>query len=106
MKPLTCSSTKSAKRPDVSKINTVVITDKNEHTNRKLSSSTLAALQEFYTERDSREKEFAKLQARAEAVHDAASGKGGKLSMDVFAEDWNESQFWVGFFWSLSFPIF
>ncbi|KAL2268117.1 hypothetical protein VTJ83DRAFT_2963 [Remersonia thermophila] len=58
-----------------------------------LSSSTLAALQEFYAERQSREEEFSKLQARVEILH-AAGTSGQKLSMDLFAEDWNESQFW------------
>ncbi|KAL2170434.1 hypothetical protein VTG60DRAFT_4920 [Thermothelomyces hinnuleus] len=57
-----------------------------------LSSTTLNALKEFYAERDSRAEQFAKLQARADALHAAAEEK--LLSMDAFAEDWNESQFW------------
>ncbi|KAL2179464.1 putative N6-adenine methyltransferase-domain-containing protein [Thermothelomyces heterothallicus CBS 202.75] len=57
-----------------------------------LSSTTLNALKEFYAERDARAEQFAKLQARADALHAAAEEK--VLSMDAFAEDWNESQFW------------
>jgi hypothetical protein len=57
-----------------------------------LSSSALDALKEFYAERHARNDEFAKLQAKAEALHAA-----GQLSMDAFTEDWNESQFWVCF---------
>jgi hypothetical protein len=55
-----------------------------------LSSSALDALKEFYAERHAHDEEFAKLQAKAEALHAA-----GQLSMDSFTEDWNESQFWV-----------
>ncbi|KAK4246364.1 NADH-ubiquinone oxidoreductase 40 kDa subunit [Corynascus novoguineensis] len=57
-----------------------------------LSSTAFDALKEFYAERDARAEHFAKLQAKAEALHDAAKEK--LLSMDAFAEDWNESQFW------------
>lgn len=70
-----------------------------------LSSSALDALKEFYAERDAREERFAKLKAQAEEQFDAASAgaaAGGgpvqPLSMDVFAEDWNKSQFWVCLF--------
>ncbi|KAL1838181.1 hypothetical protein VTJ49DRAFT_2962 [Mycothermus thermophilus] len=59
-----------------------------------LSSTTLAALQEFYVERQSREEEFATLKARVEALSAAASAEGQKLSMEAFGEDWNKSQFW------------
>ncbi|RDW73870.1 protein-lysine N-methyltransferase EFM5 [Coleophoma crateriformis] len=51
-----------------------------------LSGSALDALKEFYADRDARQKQFEDLKAGAEA--DAA------LSMETFAEDWNQSQFW------------
>jgi hypothetical protein len=57
-----------------------------------LSASTLGALQAFYAERDARSKQFEDLKAASEERH--ASSQPQKLSMDVFAEDWNESQFW------------
>lgn len=56
----------------------------------ELSGSALAALQEFYTERDDRQKRFEELKSVAEDQHSKA-----RLSMDVFTEDWNASQFWV-----------
>ncbi|KAL2134615.1 hypothetical protein VTI74DRAFT_11357 [Chaetomium olivicolor] len=60
-----------------------------------LSASTLDALKAFYAERDAREQQFAKLQAQAEEQHASAAAREAKqLSMDVFGEDWNESQFW------------
>ncbi|MCJ1299013.1 hypothetical protein MMC08_001804 [Hypocenomyce scalaris] len=55
----------------------------------ELSGSALTALQEFYTERDDRLKRFEDLKSAAENQHSKAS-----LSMDVFTEDWNASQFW------------
>ncbi|KAK5653556.1 hypothetical protein OQA88_8815 [Cercophora sp. LCS_1] len=55
-----------------------------------LSSSTLDALKSFYAERDAHSEKFAKLQAEAE---ERLAGSG-TLSMDMFTEDWNESQFW------------
>ncbi|KAI9052547.1 hypothetical protein LZ554_003890 [Drepanopeziza brunnea f. sp. 'monogermtubi'] len=61
--------------------------------NPVLSSSALSALKEFYAERDAREKQFEDLKNVAEQKHDAAT-KQAPLSMDAFAEDWNESQFW------------
>jgi len=63
---------------------------------RVLSSSTLDALKQFYSERDAQQEKFARLQAEAE--QDAADRSGqapAPLSMDAFTEDWNESQFWV-----------
>lgn len=57
---------------------------------RVLSSSTIAALQEFYTERDIQEKRFEDLKARIESQTLQAP-----FSMDMFSEDWNASQFWV-----------
>ncbi|KAK0101530.1 hypothetical protein ONS95_006697 [Cadophora gregata] len=53
-----------------------------------LSGSALSALKEFYAEREARKERFEDL--KAEAGNNATSS----LSMDAFAEDWNESQFW------------
>ena len=64
------------------------ITDENS----ALSGSALDALKEFYADRDARQKAFEDLQTAAEEN----ATKGALLSMDAFAEDWNESQFWVG----------
>jgi hypothetical protein len=58
---------------------------------RALSSSTLDALKEFYADRDARLKQFEDLKTVAEENAE----RGVPLTMDVFAEDWNESQFWV-----------
>ncbi len=72
---------------------------------RQLSGSALAALQDFYKERDVQQKRFEDLKT--------ASESNVKLSMDMFSvlfssyilvflcltmlkEDWNASQFWVG----------
>jgi hypothetical protein len=55
---------------------------------RQLSGSALDALKEFYGERDARAKQFEELKGKAEDDFE------GKLSMDVFTEDWNASQFW------------
>lgn len=57
---------------------------------RELHSDTLAALQEFYLERDSQEKRFQDLKKDIEQ-----KGSQAQLSMDMFSEDWNASQFWV-----------
>ncbi|KAF2751664.1 hypothetical protein M011DRAFT_463174 [Sporormia fimetaria CBS 119925] len=54
----------------------------------QLPADTLAALQEFYGERDSRQKQFEDLKTKAEDEFE------GKLSMEAFTEDWNASQFW------------
>lgn len=53
----------------------------------QLSGDAMAALKEFYADRDNQEKKFEDLKAAAEDQHQ-------KLSMDMFAEDWNASQFW------------
>ncbi|KAF2200551.1 N-6 adenine-specific DNA methyltransferas-like protein 2 [Delitschia confertaspora ATCC 74209] len=54
----------------------------------QLSADTLAALQGFYAERDTKQKQFEDLKAKAEKEFE------GKLSMEAFTEDWNASQFW------------
>jgi hypothetical protein len=59
--------------------------------NRVLSSSALDALKEFYTDRDARQRQFEDLKTAAEET----AANGVPLTMDAFAEDWNESQFWV-----------
>ncbi|PMD20508.1 hypothetical protein NA56DRAFT_749481 [Hyaloscypha hepaticicola] len=55
-----------------------------------LSGSTLNALKEFYADRDARLKQFEDLKTVAEQNAE----RGVPLTMDAFAEDWNESQFW------------
>jgi hypothetical protein len=59
--------------------------------NSQLDPSTLALLQEFYTERDEREKQFEDLKSKAEDDFDDVSKP---LSMDLFTESWQDSQFW------------
>lgn len=54
----------------------------------KLPGDTIAALQEFYTERELSAKRFEELKAGLE-------GRPQILSMNMFTEDWNASQFWV-----------
>ncbi|TGO50679.1 hypothetical protein BCON_0178g00050 [Botryotinia convoluta] len=54
-----------------------------------LSGSALDALKEFYKDRDAHQQKFEDLKQRAEDQAD-----GVPLTMDAFAEDWNESQFW------------
>ncbi|KAH9819839.1 Protein-lysine N-methyltransferase EFM5 [Teratosphaeria destructans] len=55
-----------------------------------LPADTLALLQEFQLEKDARAKQFEDLKAKAEEAFD----KNDELSMDLFGEDWNASQFW------------
>ncbi|EME40334.1 hypothetical protein DOTSEDRAFT_159137 [Dothistroma septosporum NZE10] len=59
----------------------------------QLSADTLAVLQEFNLEKDAKAKKFEDLKAQAEADFEGAA-ENGKLSMDLFGEDWNASQFW------------
>lgn len=54
----------------------------------KLPGDTIAALQEFYTERELSAKRFEELKA-------GLDGRPQILSMNMFMEDWNASQFWV-----------
>ncbi|KAI9868420.1 MAG: hypothetical protein M1813_005863 [Trichoglossum hirsutum] len=55
----------------------------------ELSKDTLEALRQFYSEQDDRQKQFEDLNAQATEDADLSS-----ISMDLFAEDWNASQFW------------
>ncbi|KAF2121792.1 putative N6-adenine methyltransferase-domain-containing protein [Lophiotrema nucula] len=56
----------------------------------QLPADTLAALKDFYGERDTRQKQFEDLRAKAENDFDGKE----KWSMEAFTEDWNASQFW------------
>ncbi|KAI1739043.1 hypothetical protein F4680DRAFT_459528 [Xylaria scruposa] len=84
-------------------------TEKEKREDRKtLSADALAALQEFYTERDAQTEKLEKLKALVETHDDdrgqreneenegVGAGKGPtpELSIHTFTEDWNESQFW------------
>ncbi|KAI8870111.1 hypothetical protein GQ42DRAFT_111386, partial [Ramicandelaber brevisporus] len=72
----------------------------------QLSLAALAALQEFQTEKAAQEAQFEKLRAVAEQRFQAASttategDEGGdkakvpQVTMDLFTEDWQLSQFW------------
>ena len=57
----------------------------------ELSADTLRLLQEFNADKVTRAKQFEDLKDQAENVFQDGDGK---LSMDVFGEDWNASQFW------------
>jgi len=56
-----------------------------------LPPDTLALLAEFTADKDARAKRFLDLKSAAENIFECANGK---LSMDLFGEDWNASQFW------------
>ncbi|KAK8222072.1 Protein-lysine N-methyltransferase efm5 [Zalaria obscura] len=56
---------------------------------RQLPTDTLNLLHEFYRERDDRAKQFEDLKTKAEDDYDSK-----QLSMELFTEDWNASQFW------------
>lgn len=58
-----------------------------KNNNSTLSSHALEALRAFEAEREEHQAKFQKLQAEAES-------NNSLLSIDTFAEDWNESQFW------------
>ncbi|KAI0418159.1 putative N6-adenine methyltransferase-domain-containing protein [Xylaria grammica] len=74
--------------------------------NRTLSADALAALTEFYAERDAQTEKLEMLKARVESDDPRGEDAGGKareagdgsaapeLSIHTFTEDWNESQFW------------
>ena len=66
------------------------IMDENDD-NPQLPTDTLLLLQEFNAGKEAHSKRFENLMAKAE--NDFESGDG-KLSMDLFGEDWNASQFW------------
>ncbi|KAL8909294.1 MAG: hypothetical protein Q9207_000304 [Kuettlingeria erythrocarpa] len=56
---------------------------------RKLSADTLAVLGDFYSEREQNEKRFEDLKVQMEQQQPKTP-----LSMSIFSEDWNASQFW------------
>lgn len=61
-----------------------------------MSSTALDALREFYSDRDARLKAFEDLKAAAEDEAGAAeTANRAPLTMEAFAENWNDSQFWV-----------
>lgn len=57
----------------------------------ELPADTLQLLAQFHADRDAKAKEFENLKTKAESAFENGSGK---LSMDLFGEDWNASQFW------------
>ena len=57
---------------------------------RKLSAATMALLGDFYSEREQNEQRFENLKA-----HTEDNQLRTPLSMSMFTEDWNASQFWV-----------
>ncbi|KAK5713006.1 Protein-lysine N-methyltransferase efm5 [Elasticomyces elasticus] len=57
----------------------------------QLPSDTLQLLVDFKAEQEVQKKHFESLKAKAE---DDFTNKDAKLSMDVFGEDWQASQFW------------
>lgn len=61
-----------------------------DQSERELSADTLAVLGDFYSERERNEKQFEDMKAQMEQERFEAP-----LSMSMFSEDWNASQFWV-----------
>ena len=59
----------------------------------QLSADTLGLLQDFLSEKDAKAKQFEDLKAKAEEDFEK-NGRNGKLSMTLFGEDWQASQFW------------
>lgn len=57
----------------------------------QLPADTLQLLQQFNTDKEQQSKKFEDLKKQAENAY--ANGNT-KLSMDLFGEDWNASQFW------------
>lgn len=66
------------------------VSHRNSHERSALSGDALAALHDFYLERDERKRRFEEMKAEVEA-----STFHAPLSMEMFSEDWNASQFWV-----------
>lgn len=64
-------------------------TEQDDDEQLELHGDTLAALHEFYSERELKEKRFQDLKTSIEQKSSQA-----QLSMDMFSEDWNASQFW------------
>lgn len=69
----------------------------------QLAPDTLRLLQEFTAEKEAHQKTFEAIKSRSEAAFEdmqngntesAANGSNTDLSMDLFTEDWNASQFW------------
>jgi len=69
----------------------------------QLAPDTLRLLHEFTAEKEAHQKSFEAIKARSEAAFDdaqnqthesAANDSNTDLSMDLFTEDWNASQFW------------
>lgn len=56
----------------------------------ELPSDTLAALQDFYSDRESHKDRIDNLRKGVDLY-----ASQSQLSMDMFSEDWNASQFWV-----------
>ncbi|KAG8529192.1 uncharacterized protein KY384_005827 [Bacidia gigantensis] len=56
---------------------------------RNLSDHALTALRHFYSEQDMQKQRFEELKSVTEQSNSAT-----RFSMDMFAEDWNASQFW------------
>ncbi|KAF2481551.1 putative N6-adenine methyltransferase-domain-containing protein [Neohortaea acidophila] len=65
----------------------------------QLPSDTLQLLQQFQSEKEAHTQRFQALQSRSEAAFEKDDNDNGSLentplSMDLFTEDWNASQFW------------
>lgn len=63
---------------------------KNNGNYSTLSSDAITALQEVYAEKELADKRFEDLKAEM-----AQSALKTPLTMEIFLEDWNASQFWV-----------
>jgi EEF1A lysine methyltransferase 1 len=59
----------------------------------QLSGDTMALLQGFLADKEAKSKQFEALKAQAEEDFEHAQNNG-KLSMDLFGENWQVSQFW------------
>ena len=57
----------------------------------QLPADTLSLLQQFNSEKAQRHQQFESLKDQAENEYQNGTRK---LSMDIFGEDWNASQFW------------